>query len=133
MDFSEQFGQLIESLMTLPNLNSLYIQLDSEEAVDQLMSQMTELQFLNGHEVEREQVHEFEEGEDDEDENDFERYEATREEHVILELDEEEGTYDDIERAQNNESLVQLDQSLRNLYHHNRQQDYYEGLEDFQS
>ena len=104
MDFSEQFEQLIESLMTLPHLKSLYIQLDSEEAVDQLMSSMTELQFLNGHEVEREQVHEFEEGEDD-DEEDLERYEGLQE-NVIVELDEEEGTYDDIERTRNNESLL---------------------------
>lgn len=60
---------------------------------------------MNGHEVEREQVHEFEEGEDD-DEDDFERYEVDREENVIVELDEEEGTYDDIQRTQNNESLL---------------------------
>lgn len=55
MNFDENFEAVIESLLTVPNLKSLYINLEHEEQVDDLMKKMEALEFLNGIPVEREE------------------------------------------------------------------------------
>ena len=57
------FEKTIAALKTIPNLQSLYINLHEEEQVDMVMNHLTELLFLNGLPVEREQ--DGEEGEEE--------------------------------------------------------------------
>jgi hypothetical protein len=37
MNFDDHFDELIESLLTIPNLKSLYLNLEHEEQVDEVM------------------------------------------------------------------------------------------------
>ena len=55
MNFDENFEEMIESLLTVPNLKSLYVNLEHEEQVDDLMKKMGALEFLNGIPVEHEE------------------------------------------------------------------------------
>ena len=57
----DQFEQIIDSLATMPNLKSLFINLHEEEQVDLVMKKMVYLEFLNGLPVEREEEEEEEE------------------------------------------------------------------------
>ena len=58
----DKFEEIIDSLVTMRNLKSLFINLHEEEQVDLVMRKMVNLEFLNGLPVERE------EGEEDEQE-----------------------------------------------------------------
>ena len=55
MNFDENFEEVIDSLLTVPNLKSLYVNLEHEEQVDDLMKKMVGLEFLNGIPVEHEE------------------------------------------------------------------------------
>ena len=50
------FKKAIESLNSIPNLESLYINLHEEEQVDLVMRILTDLQYLNGLPVERDML-----------------------------------------------------------------------------
>jgi len=50
------FKKVIESLNSIPNLESLYINLHEEEQVDLVMRILTDLQYLNGLPVERDML-----------------------------------------------------------------------------
>lgn len=43
-------------MQTLPNLSSLYVNLDYEEQVDLIMRRLTDLEYLNGLRVERDLI-----------------------------------------------------------------------------
>jgi hypothetical protein len=55
MSFDDNFEEAIDSLLTVPNLKSLYVNLEHEEQVDDLMKKMGGLEFLNGIPVEHEE------------------------------------------------------------------------------
>ena len=61
MVFVSDFDEVVASLKSIPNLKSLYINLEEEEQVDTLMRMMDDLEFLNGIPVEREEVGDGEE------------------------------------------------------------------------
>ena len=50
---ADQFANLVQSLKTVPQLKSLYINLHQEEQVDQVMRALENLEYLNGLPVER--------------------------------------------------------------------------------
>lgn len=56
----------IDSLMSLPRLKALNINLNEEEQVDYIMKQLPDLEYLNDLEVERDSEEEEEEDEDEE-------------------------------------------------------------------
>jgi hypothetical protein len=60
---NEKFGDLVTALKTLPQLESLYINLHTEDQVDMIMRVLDDLKFLNGLPVERDDLEE--EGEDE--------------------------------------------------------------------
>ncbi len=59
----DNFEQSVESIATLPNLRSLYINLQTEDQVDHIMRLLPNLEYLNGLPVDRDALDE------DEDEN----------------------------------------------------------------
>jgi Leucine-rich repeat (LRR) protein len=64
-DFDDDlFPHVIEALRTLPRLESLYINLHTEDQVDLVMRVLDNLKFLNGLPVERDILEEEEEDEE---------------------------------------------------------------------
>ena len=61
----DEFGAIVGSLLTMPNLKSLFINLHEEEQVDLVMRSLEDLEFLNGLRVERDILEENEEGEEE--------------------------------------------------------------------
>ena len=62
----DEFEDVVSSLATIPNLESLYINLHQEEQVDLVMRVLVDLKYLNGLPVERDILEE--EGEDEQEE-----------------------------------------------------------------
>lgn len=62
-----EFEDLVQALHTIPNLESLYINLHQEDQVDLVMRVLTNLKYLNGLPVEHDML-EDEEGEEEQDE-----------------------------------------------------------------
>lgn len=58
--------KIIDSLSTLPKLKSLHINLSQEEQVDYIIKHLTQLEYLNGLDVDRDM-----EEEEEEDESEF--------------------------------------------------------------
>ena len=58
---------VVDALATIPGLKHLSINLNSEEQVDHIMKQLTELELLNGLSVDRDDEGEEEEEEEEED------------------------------------------------------------------
>ena len=56
----EKFEEIIDSLVTMRNLKSLFINLHEEDQVDLVMKKMVSLEFLNGLPVEKEEGEEQE-------------------------------------------------------------------------
>ena len=52
------FEQSVKSIATVPQLRSLYINLESEDQVDMIMRFLPELEYLNGLPVERDALDE---------------------------------------------------------------------------
>ena len=57
----EKFEEIIDSLVTMRNLKSLFINLHEEDQVDLVMRKMVSLEFLNGLPVEKEEEEEIDE------------------------------------------------------------------------
>lgn len=57
----EKFEEIIDSLVTVRNLKSLFINLHEEDQVDLVMRKMVNLEFLNGLPVEKEEEEEIDE------------------------------------------------------------------------
>ena len=125
MVFISDFDEVVASLMSIPNLKSLYINLEEEEQVDTLMRTMDDLEFLNGIPVEREEVGEEEEDsfrsdpDMDEEEDDIGRMDQKETGYddpaarmlpgTIIELEEESGTDDDINRENRRQRIMTSD------------------------
>ena len=60
----EDVFNAIDVLSELPNLRSLFINLNKEEQVDYILKKMPHLEHLNGLPVDREELYEDEEGHD---------------------------------------------------------------------
>ena len=54
----EDFEKSVKSIATVPQLRSLYINLESEDQVDMIMRYLPELEYLNGLPVERDALDE---------------------------------------------------------------------------
>lgn len=54
----DNFEQSVESIATLPNLRSLYINLQTEDQVDHIMRLLPHLEYLNGLPVDRDALDE---------------------------------------------------------------------------
>jgi hypothetical protein len=63
----EDIESAVDSLVTMPNLKVLFINLHEEEQVDYLLRTLSGLDYLNGLAVEREALFNEEDGEEGED------------------------------------------------------------------
>ena len=59
----DDFEQSVQSIASLPNLRSLYVNLQTEDQVDLIMRYLPHLEYLNGLPVDREAIDDDENGE----------------------------------------------------------------------
>jgi hypothetical protein len=77
------FETIIDSLATMPNLKSLFINLHQEEQVDLVMKKIEELEFLNGLPVERDE----DEMPEDQDPQRFEEMRVSQSQNPIVDFE----------------------------------------------
>ena len=99
----ENFEQVVNSLATLPNLKSLYVNLYEEAQVDLIMRVLPELEFLNGLPVDREALNESIHSES--------KPQKKHEVEDVIQEEEAEATVDDQPPLEHENSVSQLHSS----------------------